>query len=252
MHQLANVFLELERHSLPATGSICTEDGQVGAFAQGHTFSTPSTSIGPYKSSSQSLAAILDNEIDMISTGEVSTFPVDNYLTNLWKLERAPDFAADATGGFYIKHFDDKGDHILVDEQHNITGIIDWEFASAESKQAAFASPCMMWPVANFYDGSNQLSAEELEFADIFRSLGREDMANIVLQGRKHQRFLFSVGGTVSVARNEFESLFQGLREALDGKSIGTYSNWKIDAIARASKDNPDLQRLMLLEQEAS
>ncbi len=29
------------------------------------------------------------------------------------------------TGPFYLKHFDDKGDHILIDEQYNITGIID-------------------------------------------------------------------------------------------------------------------------------
>lgn len=49
-----------------------------------------------------------------------------------------------------------------MDEEYNITGIIDWEFASAEAKELAFSSPCMMWPVAKFYDGDNALAEDEV------------------------------------------------------------------------------------------
>lgn len=28
---------------------------------------------------------------------------------------------------FFLKHVDDKGDHLLVDDNLNITGIIDWQ-----------------------------------------------------------------------------------------------------------------------------
>lgn len=86
-------------------------------------------------------------------------------------------------GSFYLKHFDDKGDHILIDEQYNVTGIIDWEFASTESKNLAFSAPCMMWPVGDFYDGKNGISQDELAFAQIFRQHGREDIADIILGG---------------------------------------------------------------------
>ena len=49
-----------------------------------------------------------------------------------------------------------------------------------------------MWPVGDFYDGKNNLSTEELEFANIFRKRGRHNIAAIILKGRKWQQFLFS------------------------------------------------------------
>lgn len=78
---------------------------------------------------------------------------------------------------FFLKHIDDKGDHIMVDEECNITGIIDWEFASAEPKSLAFRSPAMMWPVGDFYDGKNNVSLEELEFATMVEKRVRTDRA---------------------------------------------------------------------------
>jgi hypothetical protein len=113
---------------------------------------------------------------------------------------------------FLPKHFEDKGDHILIDEQYNITGIIDWEFASTESKNLAFSAPCMMWPVGDFYDGKNDLSQDELTFAQIFRQRGREDVADIVIGGRPWQRSLFFLGG-LPKEKDEFDGLFRGLKE---------------------------------------
>jgi hypothetical protein len=93
-----------------------------------------------------------------------------------------PNLLASVTDDkFYLKHADDKGDHILIDEDYNITGISDWEFASTETKSLAFSSPCMMWPVQEYYDGSNDLSREEREFAQMFQRRGREDMAKMIL-----------------------------------------------------------------------
>ena len=102
--------------------------------------------------------------------------PLDNYLTFLWRLKVLPKFIANSAsreGPLYLKHYDDKGDHILVYEKHNITGIVDWEFASTESKELAFSSPCMMWPVGKFYEGSNDLTEDEIRFAAIFDARGR-------------------------------------------------------------------------------
>lgn len=184
----------------------------------------------------------------MVEVGELSTLAVDNYLTHLWRLKRIPDLLVEATDAqFYIKHFDDKGDHILVDEDYNITGIIDWEFASTESKPVAFSSPCMMWPVDDYYDGSTQLSPEEIEFAQMFQRCGREDMAQFILHGRKYQRFLFFLGSTVSAQREEFEALFQGLRKAVQRENIESYSEWRSTAIAEAS-DDPLLKQLIQAE----
>lgn len=93
-----------------------------------------------------------------------------------------------------------------MDEEYNITRIIDWEFASAEAKDLAFTSPCMMWPVADYYDGSNKLPKEEIEFAHLFEARGRKNICDIVLNSRRWQRFFFFLGGEVPRDEVEFRS----------------------------------------------
>jgi len=186
---------------------------------------------------------------------EIRDLPVDNYLSFLWRLKHLPDLVAGSesrNGPFYLKHYDDKGDHILVDEAHNITGIIDWEFASFEAKELAFSSPCMMWPVRKFYQGSNELTEEEQRFAAIFDKRGRKDLNNIVRQGRRWQRYLFFLGGGIPRDVNEFEHLFQGLRESFanrsDGKAVTDilgYQDWKRDAIEEFCTGDSQLEALL-------
>ncbi len=50
----------------------------------------------------------------------------------------------------------DKDDHIMVDNQHNITGLVDWEFVSAEPRSWPFSSPYMMWSVAAIGERSGE------------------------------------------------------------------------------------------------
>jgi len=226
MEQLADMFLELEKCPFLETGSL-TQGGLVGPFAQGHLFVSPSNPLGPFSTLEESLTSILKHELDMIMDGELATLATDNYLTHLWRLEHLPSLLVSAAGDkFYLKHGEDKGDHILVDQDYNITGVIDWEFATIETKQSAFSSPCMMWPVSEYYAGSNESSPEEREFAQMFESRGRQDMARMILQGRKWQRFLFFLGSTGVHHCEDFGNLFQGLRRTFEGESIGSYSEW--------------------------
>jgi hypothetical protein len=41
---------------------------------------------------------------------------------------------------FFLKHVDDKGDHLLVDKDLNITGIIDWQMARVVPRLACLRS----------------------------------------------------------------------------------------------------------------
>ncbi|KAF2766353.1 hypothetical protein EJ03DRAFT_345192 [Teratosphaeria nubilosa] len=231
LEQLVDVFLELEKYPLPATGSLSSETGRIGQYAQARLFATPSRSIGPFQSLEQALTSISEHEMTMIESGELSTLAADNYLTQLWRLDRAPDLVKGITDdSFYLKHFDDKGDHIL-------------------SRPSAFSSPCMLWPVGEFYEGKNQLSTEEIQFADMFRQRGREDIAQLILKGRKFQRFSFFLGSAVPAEREESEALFQGLRKAVDDQDTGSYLEWRNAAIARVSESDPILKRLLRAEE---
>jgi hypothetical protein len=111
----------------------------------------------------------------MITSDEIeANFPVDTYLVHrhrldiidcVWKDDSADD-------SFFLKHPDDKGNHILVNDLFDIVEVIDWEWTSMVSKAEAFAPPCMVWPVAEFYEVSNELAAEQLRLASIFRERG--------------------------------------------------------------------------------
>ena len=260
LDQLADLYLELEKHPIPLTGSLTpasghvgvSQDVKVGGFAQMPCFETPDCTLGPFQTLEEAYSAIIRQQQEMLANHEVSSLPVDNYLAFLWRLQALPELVADSAscaGPFYLKRYDDKGDHLLVDEEYNITGVIDWEFASAEGKELAFSSPCMMWPVGKFYDGSNVLAVDEERFAAVFEKRGRADMAAIVRGGRRWQRYLFFLGGGIPRDMAEFEPLFQGLRKTFLGEgeqnSVSEYQEWKQKALAEFAKGDAKLQALM-------
>lgn len=249
LEQLVDIFLELEKHPFSATGSICPGDAtkQIGGFAQTLLFESPETSLGPFATLESCLEAILSQQMTLIVDGELSSLPIDNYLSHGWRRDMIPKvLALHNDNSFFLKQFDDKGDHIMIDSDHNITGIIDWEFASTEPKSLAFSSPCMLWPVGDFYDGNNQLAPEEIEFATIFEDRGRKDMGTIVREGRRMQRFTFFNGGGVSREQEEFEALFNGLRASWAEKQeqLSSYQVWKADAL-RSHRGDMRLQQLL-------
>ena len=239
--QLADVFLALENLPFPTTGSIYSSNGssEVCGFAQTPLFDSPNTPLGPFETLESSLSALFALQRKLIVNGELSCLAVDNYLSHLWREEMIPEVVSlHNEAGFFLKHCDDKGDHIMVDEDFTITGIIDWEWASLEPKALAFSSPCMLWPVGDFYDGSNVLSPEEVELASIFERRGRNDMAHLIWNGRKMQRLTFFLGG-LSEEQDEFEALFQGLRAAWadDGSPPSPYQTWKDEALKKYEGD---------------
>jgi hypothetical protein len=270
MQQLADGFLELERHPLQLTGSLalCSTEGkttevdtidiEVGPFAQVPCFTNPQHALGPFETLQEAYEALIRQQMATLASKEIKDLPVDNYLSFLWRLKHLPDLVAGSesrNGPFYLKHYDDKGDHILVDEDHNITGIIDWEFASFEAKELAFSSPCMMWPVREFYRGSNVLGDEEQRFAAVFDGLGRGDMGDIVRRGRRWQRYLFFLGGGIPRDMEEFEPLFQGLRESFGSggdvqgaTGILGYKDWKREVTEEFSKRDSRLTALLEAE----
>ena len=253
MQQLARFYLEMEKHPFQSSGSLqLAENGsiEVGPVAQALYFQTPEKSLGPFDDFESSLRATVQAQIELICNGELAPFAADNYLTQCWRLSKIADVAAlDSSSAFYLKHAEDKGDHILIDEDYNVTGIIDWEFATTEPAAVAFSSPCMMWPVGDFYDGRNNLSVEEEEFAAILEKRGRPDMSDMVRRGRKIQRFIFVNGGSVAADRADFEALFQGLRAAMADTEgdINTFADWKEKALG-ANQHDEKLQTLLQAE----
>ena len=203
MQHLVDISLEIEKHPFEAMGSLmpnpASQNGfEIGGLAREATFSLGCKGpLGPFQTSVEGVRAIFESYLSKIAKGEIGGVdPIDVYLTHRFRLEyyhsiwRSPSM----NEKFFLMHPDDKGDHILIDDSYQIIGILDWEWAQTVPKELAFSSPCMMWPVGDFYDGLNTLSDDEVRFAGIFAERGRGDLANYVRAGRKSQR-LFSLLG---------------------------------------------------------
>ncbi|KND90457.1 hypothetical protein TOPH_05029 [Tolypocladium ophioglossoides CBS 100239] len=253
MQQLADVFLEIERHPFKAMGSLVSAgDGaefEVQGLAHQATFRTGCGGLlGPFSSSLEGSRAILESYLEMIASGEIEACrPADVYLAHRYRLDIIQELFPSG-GQFFLQHPDDKGDHILVNGSFDIVGLIDWEWTQTVSRANAFCSPCMMWPVSEFYNGSNSLATDEMRLADIFRERGREDLAKYVMDGRKLQRFFFALGPDGAfLDRQTFVDLFSGLRRAFDSRDEG-WEQWKVRALENWKSDE-SLRRLLELEE---
>ena len=254
--QLADIYIELGRHPFPLIGSLSMNGPavKVGGFAQSQLFSSPQQNAGPFDTVQASLHAAVSHAQTQILDGELSAFAVDNYLSFCWRRDMIPQatkLSGELGSNFYLKHGEDKGDHILVDADFNITGIIDWEFSSVEPKALAFSTPCMIWPVGDFFDGKNDLCAEERELAQVFESHGRQDLSRIVLESRKLQRLTWVNGVGGYNDEKEFRSLFTGLRAAWTetgaDEDFPSHEEWLADA-KEQHRDNEGLQTLLWAE----
>jgi hypothetical protein len=253
LQQLADMSLEIEKHPFKAIGSLAFSAGgaiDILGLAHQSTFRPGKGPIGPFSSLLEGSRAILESYLEMLASGEIdSCCRVDTYLVHRFRLDLISGLLEDLppSDQFFLKHPDDKGDHILVNDCFDIVGVIDWEWTQTVSKAEAFCSPCMLWPVAEFYNGSNELSAEELRLAAILREKGREDLADCVTKGRKVQRFFYALGPEGSFLDMEtLPLLFAGLRRAFNLEDE-EWETWKSKALNKW-KDDSLLLRLLEVE----
>jgi hypothetical protein len=243
--QLADIYIELSKHPFDLLGSLSSPgDSHVGAFArESLTDFGPSgmRTMGPLSSWEEYHRSSLRLILDLIVQEELYTQrAVDAYLIHRFLLDLVPSVSppqpVDMDQRFYLKHADDKGDHLLVDENFNITGIIDWEWAHTAPPAHAFNSPIGILPVGEFYDGVNHLGSDEMTFARTLEEKGRPDLAEFVRNGRLQHRFAFCCGYDL-VDWDGFLGLFQGLRKATKIDAGLDWDDWKSAALQRYSED---------------
>ncbi|KAI9870470.1 MAG: hypothetical protein M1830_004217, partial [Pleopsidium flavum] len=258
--QLADVYVELERHPFDAMGSL-DQPGtdHIGALASellaevvveknDSSFVYPDL-LGPFVAAREYYVTMISRILDMIVSGElyplwtVDTFLIHRFLLDLVPLllNPTPPFMDDGAK-FYLRHADDKGDHILVDDEFNITGIIDWEWAYTAPKAEAFSSPLALWNVGDFFDGSNELSENEQAFADLLDTKschGAVGLGHYVRSGKRQQRFQFISGYELyDWDFNGYVSIFAGLRKVFGVDADVEWGEWRQSALERYRHDD--------------
>jgi hypothetical protein len=165
---------------------------------------------------------------------------VDAFLVHHFLLKIAPKACSLSHADdekFYLKHADEKGEQILVDNEFNITGIIDWEWAHTDSKSGAFNSPIVLLPVADFYACENSIGEDEEFFAKCFEANEHPYLAMIVRNGRIIHRFRFCCGYDLSDWK-VFLGLFGGLLAAIGGTEDFDWDNWRVEALVHYQEDH--------------
>ncbi|RSL76145.1 hypothetical protein CEP51_010235 [Fusarium floridanum] len=254
MNQLADTFVELHKYPFDLLGSLNTPGGsQVGAFAREsltNFVQSEMQTTGPFSSLEEYHISSIQLILDLIVREEMySQQAVDAYLIHRYLIDLVPRVLPSVHDDekFYLKHADDKGDHILVDEHFNITGIIDWEWAHTASPAHAFTSPIGFLPVADFYCGKNSLGNDEVVFARLLEEKGHRDLARFVWNGRLQHRFAFCCGYDLA-DWDGFLGLFRGLRDAVGVDGGLEWNEWKFTALQRY-KDDSGLQLLLTRHQ---
>lgn len=137
--QLADIMIKLSTLNLTKSGALTfDQDGTIvmGPFTHPEDVDLSSGTEpclpGPFATVKEYRLHIIRDKLCRISRGEdfgCAALDAELFYRHLITVVEAM-YPEDYTGSgrFFIKHADDKGDHILVDKDGNITGIIDWEW----------------------------------------------------------------------------------------------------------------------------
>ncbi|KAI3291268.1 hypothetical protein DTO002I6_6101 [Penicillium roqueforti] len=189
--------------------------------------------IGPFSNAREYYTTWAEKYLEMICDHQLFTpYSVNAYLIFKYLKELAQQGQWNAfessidNGPFFSEHMDDKSDHILVDKDYNVTGVIDWTFARAVPMQG-WASP------------GDRILAEAIQTRDKYlaRFVGGPDLV---------RRFSFALGMGMCMSWDEAVDLFRGLISTAEG--IGSEFDWDVwrqNRIAQWAGDGR-LQALLL------
>ncbi|WWD08804.1 hypothetical protein V865_006917 [Kwoniella europaea PYCC6329] len=254
VNSIVEWFLSMEKCSFEKVGSLCFDDNDqqdivIGPLIERHpAYTVPPYFRGPFNTPKERWIATIDNRIALILSRNYcsSNREVKHYLA----LKAARQLVQnckqlDNSGPFYIKHDDDKFDHIKAQADGQVTGILDWEWAYTTNKEEAFAAP-NGFVSAEYIKGKNdQLSPREHAMIDAYISRGRPDLAECVRKGRKYHRLvdLFR-DNVINISNiNALERAFLDLPDDYVGQSQ-TIEQW-VELMKEKYKDDEGLRSLL-------
>ncbi|EPS26529.1 hypothetical protein PDE_01466 [Penicillium oxalicum 114-2] len=103
------------------------------------------------------------------------------------------EISLEATEQFYLKHLDDKGDHLMVDDELNTIGIIYLQTARVVPAGEAFGPSLATAEMDGIYNGRSSLTVHDLALARFLEAKGATSLAGIMSRDEKVRRFFFGL-----------------------------------------------------------
>lgn len=193
---LAEIFDELAKHPFQQAGSLHIEpsnDNRISISAVASDRFVCLDPYGPFETSEAYYTAWAEQHLVLIADGQLYPhFPIEAYLVYRFLQENTIHLSDCDDNKFFLKHVDDKGDHVLVDEDSNVIGIIDWQMARVVPQREAFALSLVTADMSALCAGNTSLSSRDVALHDALRKK-RPDLAGC-MGDEKMRRFFWGLG----------------------------------------------------------
>ncbi|WWD05432.1 hypothetical protein V865_003509 [Kwoniella europaea PYCC6329] len=195
--QLSNIPLEhapIGSLFTSPNDEISAKDVRVGPMIGTLTFMQPCPPyfFGLFKTNKERYLAHIDATLQYISKGALYKGNLmDDYLWHLElrELVNGCKELDKQTDKVYVKHADERGDHLMIDEEGNIISILDWEWAYVTTKEEAFSTPKIFNQDYKWMRlGNNSLREAERILIECYEHHGRSDLADCVRRCKLYTR----------------------------------------------------------------
>lgn len=246
--QWAEVLCALGGHTFSSLGSLqFMSDGtvDVGPVASDRTGTLPP--MGPFNRARDLYSSWARSYRDLVAEKQLfPNFSTEAYLMFSHIAKKVEDGAwLDQwnhldTGPFFLKHVDDKGDHILLDDDYNITGIIDWTFARVVPAYEAFGPSLITADNNALFDGEVGLSREDEVMHRQLEALGS---THNFLQSDEVRRLLLGPGMGLGPSQEEAIPLFEAIISTFEKGLTLDCTQWRVTTV-NALEDDVRLKAL--------
>ncbi|KAJ4303441.1 hypothetical protein N0V90_002335 [Kalmusia sp. IMI 367209] len=239
--QLADILSDLSKHPFDRIGSLTlsTSGGIiVGPVTGGRTGTL--AKLGIFNNAAHYYSAWAEEYQRMAVNGQLFA----RYLVNAYLVFK--ELAELARAGKYnpFEQDLDAGDHILVDENCNITEIIDWSFARIVPSYDAFGPSLVTANMDDILKGKTGLSGNDKLLGRMLRHRD-SDIARFANSQDKCRRCMFGLGMGMNLTWYEAVDIFKGILITFGEASEDMdWETWKTHALERWA-DDEDLRILV-------
>lgn len=215
LSQVANFLTEISRYPFQKSGSLLLDDVKLVVSNIASDRFVSLGQHGPYDTAFDYFTSIAEQHLDIIADGqEYIECPKEAYLffRTLRDQAVAKLVAKEKSSTFYLKHVDDKGDHLLIDGNYDITGIIDWQFARTVPACEAFGPSLITVSLNKLCLKDSGLTDDDIFLARQLKMKGRADLANYMGADELARRFMFGLAS--GLHRSEVLGVLEGILKA--------------------------------------
>ena len=230
--QLADILIEISKHPLLLAGSLIQSNGdiEVSFFASNRFIALHQ--YGPFDNALTYFVQTAEQYLDLIADSQLyHEYPIDAFKFYMILRGHAHVLTRHKhPGHFFLRHVDDKGDHLLVDEKGTITGIIDWQFARCVPASEAFGPSYFTADLNALYSGKMEITAEDKRLAVELRKKGAEALAQYLERDDFVRTFCHGLASGLS--KDEVRYLITNVTAGLQTRGI-----WQQDIMAKCERD---------------